>query len=175
MPARLIRRRLGKGIWRSYFKFCVVRNPFEKAISAFYFAKARDENGRAREGVPWSDQDPQLFEKWLETSAVPQDRNTFCIAGRFALDDVIRHETLAPDVERICGRLGLPWEPERLPAFKAGIRPREATAGRLYTARARQLVSEAYRFELRHFGYTFPAAGGSAPSEAIDAVTGGES
>jgi hypothetical protein len=152
MPARLIRRRLGEDTWGSYFKFCVIRNPFEKAISAFYWRRKRQE-------VQWTDKDPQLFEEWLERSRAPMDRNTFCIEGRFALDDVIRHETLVPDIQRICHRLGLPWEPERLPAFKTGIRPREATAQRLYTPRSRQLVRQAYRFELRYFGYEFPEGG----------------
>jgi hypothetical protein len=161
LPARLIRRRLGEDIWRSYFKFCVIRNPFEKAISAFYHQhrKGRDDRGRTRQQVPWTEQDAQLFEDWLERSRAPMDRNTFCIEGRFVLDDVIRYESLVPDIQRICERLSLPWEPERLPAFKAGIRPREATAQRLYTPRARELVRQAYRFELRHFGYKFPADG----------------
>ena len=35
MPAALIQRQIGAEIWDSYFKFCVVRNPFEKAISAY--------------------------------------------------------------------------------------------------------------------------------------------
>jgi len=169
MPARLIRRRLGKDIWTSYFKFCVIRNPFEKAISAFYFAKGRDASGRAREEVPWTDEDPRLFEAWLRRLALPMDRNTFCIGGRFVLDDVIRHETLVPDMQRICQRMSLPWEPKRLPAFKSGIRPREATAERLYTPRSRQLVSQAYQFELRHFGYEFPVAGSSpTPRRVIE-------
>jgi hypothetical protein len=162
MPARLIRRRLGEDIWRSYFKFCVIRNPFEKAISAFYYKKylkGRDDRGRTPQQVPWTDQDPQLFEDWLERARAPIDRYTFCIEGSFVLDDVIRYESLVPDMQRICERLTLPWEPERLPAFKAGIRPREATAEQLYTPRARALVRQAYRFELRYFGYKFPAAG----------------
>jgi hypothetical protein len=157
MPARLIRERLGEDTWRSYFKFCVIRNPFEKAISAFYHDKRNDRSGRPRQGVLWSDEDPQLFEEWLERRPPPIDRDTFCIQGRFALDDVIRYETLTPDIQRICQRLGLRWRPERLPAFKAGIRPPEATAQRLYTPRSRQMVREAHRFELRYFSYEFPA------------------
>ena len=49
MPARLIRERLGEDTWRSYFKFCVIRNPFEKAISAFYHDKRNDRSGRPRQ------------------------------------------------------------------------------------------------------------------------------
>jgi hypothetical protein len=156
MPARLIRRRIGDDIWNAYFKFCVIRNPFEKAISAFYFERCRADAERTGQEVLWTAHDPELFEDWLERSPVPIDRYTFCIDGRFALDDVIRHESLVPDMQRICTRLSVPWEPERLPAFKAGIRPREATARRLYTSRSRQLVRKAFRFELQYFGYKFP-------------------
>lgn len=162
MPAGLIRRHLGEHTWRSYFKFCVIRNPFEKAISAFYYEKLLDHRGGKRREVQWTDRDPDLFEQWLECWHAPMDRNTFCIEGKFALDDVIRHEALTSDMERICQRLTIPWKPERLPAFKRGIRPQEATAQRLYTWRARQLVREVYRFELQYFGYKFPEEASSA-------------
>ena len=35
MPAKVIREKLGEDIWGGYFKFCTIRNPFEKCISAF--------------------------------------------------------------------------------------------------------------------------------------------
>src|SRR5262245_49182832 len=35
-PAAEIRARLGDDVWNGYFKFCVVRNPFEKLVSAFH-------------------------------------------------------------------------------------------------------------------------------------------
>src|SRR4029453_8467383 len=46
MPAATIRERVGPEVWDGYFKFCVIRNPFDKAISVFHFAKAH----RARWG-----------------------------------------------------------------------------------------------------------------------------
>jgi hypothetical protein len=33
MPARAIKRRVGDDVWNSYFKFSVVRNPFDKLVS----------------------------------------------------------------------------------------------------------------------------------------------
>jgi len=158
MPAALIRERLGESIWESYFKFCVVRNPYEKAISAYYHHKQLEPEWPARGCAVWSDDDPGRFEEWLELGRPPDDRHIFCIDGRFALDHVIRYESLLGDLERVCERLCVPWEPARLPAFKAGVRPREATAERLYTPRARELAAAAYQFELEYFGYDFPAA-----------------
>ncbi|MFQ3619007.1 MAG: sulfotransferase family 2 domain-containing protein, partial [Cyanobacteriota bacterium] len=41
MPAAQIRDQLGQETWTRYFKFCVIRNPYEKAISAFYFGRSQ--------------------------------------------------------------------------------------------------------------------------------------
>jgi len=37
MPAELIRRRIGKNLWDNYYKFSVIRNPYDKVLSGFYF------------------------------------------------------------------------------------------------------------------------------------------
>src|SRR5437016_2294873 len=41
MTAAEIRERAGAAIFDAYFKFCVVRNPFDKAVSAFHFLAGR--------------------------------------------------------------------------------------------------------------------------------------
>ncbi|MEJ2058516.1 MAG: sulfotransferase family 2 domain-containing protein [Desulfofustis sp.] len=46
MPAKEIREIIGKDIWNSYFKFTVVRNPFDKLISGFHML----ENKKLRYG-----------------------------------------------------------------------------------------------------------------------------
>src|SRR5262245_8925828 len=37
MPARRVRELLNGQCWDSYFKFCAVRNPFDKVVSQFWF------------------------------------------------------------------------------------------------------------------------------------------
>jgi len=44
MAAAEIRDRLGADVWDSYFKFCVMRNPFDKSVSEFYFNRNRARN-----------------------------------------------------------------------------------------------------------------------------------
>jgi len=36
MPAAMIRERLGEEVWNNYFKFCVIRNPYDKVASGFF-------------------------------------------------------------------------------------------------------------------------------------------
>lgn len=159
MPAALIRQGVGEEIWASYFKFCVIRNPFDKAVSAFFFfRKTRDDSNLpdpSEAGV--LDGLRAEFEAWLETSTLPKDRDKYLIDGKFSLDDVIRYERLASDLERIGARLGLPYTPHALPTFKSGIRPKGIEVGSLYTDRSRSIVEDFYKFELEYFNYTFPA------------------
>jgi len=41
MPAKEIKEKIGESIWKNYFKFCVIRNPFDKLVSEFYFERSR--------------------------------------------------------------------------------------------------------------------------------------
>jgi hypothetical protein len=162
MPAERIRRQIGPEIWDSYFKFCVVRNPFEKAISAFEHL--------GRDHVVPSGVTSVLFRRkhractpeqlrflhWMTKRGLPRDRDKLVIGSSFCLDDVIRYESLETEMARICHRIGVPWEPARLPRLKTDMRRPESTAATLYTPAAIRLVERAYAFELRHFGYSYP-------------------
>jgi hypothetical protein len=152
MPAALIKERLGDDLWSSYLKFCIIRNPFEKAASMFYYGR---HNGflKVDEGL----EEPAQFESWLASPGPPIDRDKYFVDGRLCIDFFVRYENLHEDLERVCARLKLPWEPSRLPTFKSGFRPRGRTIGDLYTSKAREMVEAAYEFELDYFGYSFPA------------------
>jgi len=147
MPAQDIRDRLGQDCWDRYFKFCVVRDPYEKMISAFFFAH------QGREECLRPELSPKLFALWLTSFALPVDRNKYLLDGAFALNDVIRHESLADDMGRICRRLDLPWEPQRMPRYKMGVRPDWASAAHMYEPESRQVVQDAFAYEFQAFGY----------------------
>jgi hypothetical protein len=158
MPASEIKRKLGSEAWDNYFKFCVIRNPFEKCISAFY------DLGKGYTATP--QQIEELKHEGLNSEQIhflsylqqhlPIDRDNYMIDGTFSLDAVIRHEELESDIQRICNRIGIRYQSRYLPRFKQGIRPRQATVGTLYTKRSRDLVEKAFAFELDFFGYRFP-------------------
>jgi Sulfotransferase family len=152
MPSTSILKLVGEEIWSSYFKFCVVRNPYEKAVSAYYFFKKNNHDIDSCESINES----QLFEHWLEASGPPQDSDKYLINGQFCLDYVIRHECISHDLERLCHRLGVPWKSAQLPNFKSGIRPKNVSLEHLYTDRSKEIVRTAYEFEFAHFGYSFP-------------------
>jgi hypothetical protein len=150
MPAAMIRERVGEEIWKAYFKFCVVRNPYDQVISAFYFFLRNRPN--PTENRP----DAAYLERWVSSVDLRAHSDTYLIDGRFCLDAVVRFEHLHEDVERLCERLGVPWQPERIPHFKKGDRPDVSRIEDLYTPRAREIVGRAFAYELSHFEYSFP-------------------
>lgn len=150
MPASQVRDQLGETLWSDYFKFCVVRNPFEKVASMFFF-----ELRRQKRAVPGPDEVAAQFEQWVDSEKLPIDRNAYLIDGVPCMDRFVRYEQLGQDLGNVCEHLGLPWTPERLPRFKTGIRPAWASVAALYTDQARQQVANTYAYELDFFGYRF--------------------
>ncbi|KAA6186083.1 sulfotransferase family protein [Thiohalocapsa marina] len=151
MPARKIREGIGEDIWSSYFRFATIRNPYEKAISAYFHQKHRRR-------VPIADlaTERAAFEVWLADDKPPIDRDKFMIGKQYCLSDVIRFESLLPDLERICSRLGIPFEPQRLGRKKSHIRPALATVYNMYTDPGRASVTARYALDIELFGYGFP-------------------
>jgi len=158
MPAARIREKIGPAVWEKYRKFCAIRNPFDKVISAYYFNRFKK---RGFVDFYSLDREREALEQWLvEGRKLPVDREMYLIAGQFCLDMVIRYEALTADLERVCASLGLPWIPSALPRLKVGYTPAGFATADLYTDRSRRIVEDAFSFELQFFSYTFPNEAG---------------
>lgn len=157
MPAWQIRQQLGEDLWQSYFKFCVIRNPFEKCISAYEHFGRQFAQCSLMERLrhPFLTREQLGFLRYLQ-NAPPMDRDKYQIDNEFCLDDVIRFETISDDLQRICRQLQLPITSAQLPSFKQGIRRANATPANRFSKPARALVEELFAWELAHFQYCFP-------------------
>jgi len=153
MPAQQIKERIGDAVWDRYFKFCPVRNPFDKMVSAFfYFCFPNYEQEIRRKNIPVS----ELFKAWLKQTEHKFDRDKYIIDGRFCLDAVIRYEHLHEDLKSICRRLDVAYDPSRLPRFKSEFRRAEYSLADLYTPKSVDIVARMYDYEIERFGYEFP-------------------
>jgi hypothetical protein len=163
MPAATIMALVGERIWNDYYKFCVIRNPFDKLVSAYHGVRTRIrredgviEKGRFRaELLDTPENLKEDFEDWLKTDMLPPDRNKYLIDGEFCLDDVIRYEKLLEDIERVSNKLAIPFTPERLPQLKAGRRPERPLLD-YYSDNSVEIVANAFSYELERFGYSPP-------------------
>ena len=151
MSALDIKNQIGAETWDNYFKFCVIRNPFDRLVSAYFFQSAKGLIGNDENTCPIEN-----FRRWLAQRIPLGGRNAYTIDKKICLDYFIRFEDLETGIEFVCTRLGLPFEPENIPQLKAGIRDQSIPVKSLYTKELKQRVAKAYAFEIREFGYSFP-------------------
>jgi hypothetical protein len=138
-------------IFRGYYKFAFVRNPWDRAVSCFsgHAAKNKDsENNNS-------------FEKWilshefLEKKAFsvkllkPQVNYILDEKGQCLVDFIGRYENIEKDWKKICAKTGIK---AALPHInKSGHRHYSL----YYNRRTRQIVADAFKKDIEMFGYRF--------------------
>lgn len=161
MPAADIRRQIGEEIWNSYFKFTVIRDPFDKAISAFHhFAEHEGPKGGFLNTVRrwFSGSEPDLrtrFKQWVRNGGLVDDRDKYLIDGKVCVDYFIRYEQLEDGIRHVCEKVGVPFRQDDIPKLKTGIRPGREVEG-YYDKETAELVASQYRWEIEQFGYRPP-------------------
>lgn len=144
MPAHMVRRRIGQQAWDDYFKFCVLRNPWDRAISAYWWIKqSRDLP------LPVSD----CIENGLLRDNVLSDWERIAVDGRLAMDRVICFERLQHEVD-ILGRT-LETGPIDLPCAKGNVREDRRPPCEVLTPVAAEIISYVCANEIDLMGYTF--------------------
>ncbi len=151
LPASGVKAMLGEELFSSYYKFCVVRNPFDKAVSGFWYWMAPEQRLALRD-APFA-QVRRTFEQWTLHHSLPIDRIIYTIDGAPVADRHLRHERLGEDMEELCAHLGLAWEPQRLKHYKSSTRLRGEPFAEYYTAVAAGRVADCFAWELEYFGY----------------------
>lgn len=171
MPAREIRSKLGEEVWDSYYKFCVVRNPYDKAVSMYNWAR-RYSNLKTRLVNLATNISTRLlqldFQRFAHIAGI--DRDKYVLNGSFCLDDIIFFERIQKDVRRICSTLQLPVDEVDLPHIKSGTRKPTYDTVDYYNSNSRRIIEEKFRPEIEAFGYTCPWEGTPKPQHMPDDV-----
>jgi len=152
LSAAAVRRYLGEEIWRAYFKFCVVRNPFDKVVSKYFFSLSNEERDHLRT------QDFAEVRRGFLASVHRRrlgiDRNAYVIDGEICMDYFIRYERLSEGVAEVCQRLGIARDVGELQRLKSHARFTDVHFSEFYDREAEEIVRRAYAFELAQFGYS---------------------
>lgn len=137
--ARFIRDCIPAEIWNSYFKFTFERDPFDKAISRYY----------------WSTREPRPeISEYLNSARVEQLSNwyIYTINDQIAVDFVGRYEKLDGDLAEIKNRLGLPAE-FSLPRAKGSYRKNREHYSKVLKSAARTRIEIVCAKEIAAFDY----------------------
>jgi hypothetical protein len=140
MPAWLVRAKVGKRVWDSYFKFCFERNPWDKVVSLYWW-RTRD-LGDAR----------PPFEEWLRGIEGVSDWPLYTLDGELAVDAVGRFEHLDEDLASLLASHGVPVDGLAVPRAKSGLRRSPV----VHTDETDAHVRRLYGREIEAFGYSCP-------------------
>lgn len=127
----------GDQLWDQYFKFTIVRNPWDRAVS--WLDYSLHELGQKL-----------AFEHGLENTERPY---WFSPAGEPLADFYLRYESLETDYETLCQRLGMAHE--ALPKLRVGQRDRSKPYWEYYSEDTRDIVARKFDREIDYFSYEF--------------------
>lgn len=149
MSARRIRRMLGRRIWWDYSKIAVVRNPYDRMVSMFWW-RVSDADRPSLNDAPFETV-RRAFGSWLERTDAGKNTGKLCIGPRYCLDIVLHHERLEDEVAALFRHFGAPTP--TLPRYKSGARRRPEHWRDYYDDAADRIIRRQSGFELAFFGY----------------------
>jgi len=157
-------------VWSNSFKFAFIRNPWDRLVSAFYFAKMEksywhDNISKKKDGHPdYETVKNMSFSNFIEDICSDRrkykhvsfrnQRDFICDrSGRCLVDFVGRFETLESDFSYICGKLNRP----KLVLQRINVTSnRCANYQEHYKSKKEiEMVADLYREDLDIFNYEF--------------------
>lgn len=149
-PLRRAERVLPPDVFRSFYKFAFVRNPWDRLVSWYEFI-LQDTSHKRHGGT----RRLPGFEDFVRRElGRPRRAQWWMLVGRdgaLGIDFAGRFEHLETDMAAICGRLGIPYRP--LPHVNRTVR--RAPYQEYYSAELAALVRERWAPEIEAFGYLF--------------------
>nr|WP_255718903.1 sulfotransferase family 2 domain-containing protein [Rubrivivax benzoatilyticus] len=152
MTASQVRSLLGEDVWQSYFKFCVMRNPYDKVVSMFWMQTPEAE--RERLAVARFEDVRDRFSDYVRNAhLLPLDRSVYMIDEKVAVDFFIRFEHLREDLQVVCDRLDIRQPVEGLGRYKTDCRLRPEHFGLYYNEESTAIVRQHFAWEIEQFRY----------------------
>lgn len=170
-PPEVVRRQVGADVWNRYFKFTVVRNPWDWFLSVFWYRRhlwselcaapspslaMRIFNVRRRwrihRGVNKTTVALALRKGWLEKNLAAWPSFYF-LDGALYADAYLRFEDLQGGYDALCRRLSLPAG--TLLRTNTEIRPHGSHYRDCYTPWSRDCIARRFGQIIETFGYRF--------------------
>lgn len=132
---------LGVDVFQHYFKFCVVRNPYDAMVSWYFWEK--------------STIDFKTFCKNFNYAFYSNLSRIF-LDGEPICQYYIRYENLVKDIVSVLEKLGISdYDVNTLPKHKSEFNPRDKSYQNYYDEETREIVRKGFETEIEFFNYKF--------------------
>ena len=142
MPAVDIRDSVDPNMWRTYFKWCVERSPWDKTLSYFHMMNSRQGGGLTLERFLAGNDFPINFPKYTDGDGVTVDR-------------VLKYERLTDDLREVFAMFGIPFDGSLGVNAKSEYRTDRRPYREVYTPAQAKRVGELFAREIQLHGYEF--------------------
>ena len=142
--------------WNDYFKFTIVRNPWDRLLSYYLnkvYVRGRPwmckPKYRAHKGMTFKELIQALYQENLKTCDIHYRLQTHMFP-QSKVDFIGRFENYQEDFNTICDKIGIPQQ--QLP-HKNSTKHKHYTE--YYDDETKQIVAEKYAKDIEYFGYEF--------------------
>lgn len=150
IPARLAKQRLPAPVWRDLRKISIVRNPWDRAVSMFFWRQSsQGREPRLEEFTPHFTENPELLDI---------NHQNYMVDGRDVIDRYIRYEHLEEDmraIEREIPALDGLWQTFDGIRTKGKARNRAVTTAEIFAdnPEVNALIEQRNAWEIEKFSY----------------------
>jgi hypothetical protein len=140
LPGTLVKQRIPDEIWNDYFKFCVVRNPWDLTLSHYYY-RTRGKSS---------------FESYIRKGNFRNNYHMYTdVEGNLILDKVLIFESLEDDLDKVLGYLSIPFVGSLDVKAKATSRKDRRPYQEIYSKEQRQIIEKEFQNEIKMHDYSF--------------------
>ena len=150
--AKQIKQEVGMDIFNQYYKFCIVRNPWDKAVSQFSYMSKREDLREfigMKEGATF-DKYLSLISKKEHVQWKKQINFVLDDNGDVLVNDIFKLENIDLMIDKLSSEISL--NIKEIPHHNKGNR---RSYSEYYTTETREIVSEMYKDDIRYFQYEF--------------------
>ena len=144
MSLQHIRESMRKRDFDRYLKFTIERNPWDRAVSLYWYRTRRMESR------------PPMFDFLREVKPI-SNWDLYTIDGEVAVDFICRYENLESDLADVLSTVGVSEKIE-LPRAKGSFRMDRRVAADVLGRAERETIARRCHREIAEFGYVCPGA-----------------
>ena len=134
--------------WKTYYKFTIERNSWDKVVSLFYYIKSVKPK-KVKHGF-------EAFVKSNSKLCFKDDWSLYTDNDKIIVDDIIMHDSINSGMYTVCKKIGLQYNNELDNKIRLKGDLRDNTDYKeLYTDETREIVSLYYKKPIEYFNFTF--------------------